>query len=450
MSASRLVRNSPDLARLVDDGFAVRIVNGYLVVDDIPFVDGAAQVQWGSFLCPLDLSGNTTAQPSTHVMCFIGGVPRDQNGKPINDLVNDGVEKWSATPELTAACGFSQKPEGGYKDFYEKVTYYTAMVISPAQAVDPNVSPCTYKPVKTDEDDGVFLYIDTFSSRAGITELNELLALGKIVLVGLGGTGAHLLDGLAKTPALTIHLYDADLFRTHNAFRAPGAASLEDLETALMKVEYYTGMYSKMRRGLVPHPVNVTAENVNELLDANFVFLAMDTGPDKKVIVETLTANGIPFIDTGVGLSKDANGIAGQIRVTTSTPGRSDQIAQDELISYFAGEDAEYDTNLQVDELNALTANLAIIRYKKVLTFYADVEDERHTVFVVNAGDVHHRYGTSDDLDGGGDGGRGGDDVGGLRVVEDEHDEVSDGLVEHVKQVETAHAEATGEGGVVA
>ena len=44
MSGSRLVRSSPDLARLVQDGYAVRIVNGFLVIDDIPFVDDAAQV----------------------------------------------------------------------------------------------------------------------------------------------------------------------------------------------------------------------------------------------------------------------------------------------------------------------------------------------------------------------------------------------------------------------
>ncbi len=48
MFDSRLVRSSPDLARLVQDGLAIRIVNGFLVVDDIPpFVDGNAQVQRG-------------------------------------------------------------------------------------------------------------------------------------------------------------------------------------------------------------------------------------------------------------------------------------------------------------------------------------------------------------------------------------------------------------------
>jgi hypothetical protein len=396
---SRLVRSSPDLARLVQDGFAVRIVNGYLVVDDIPFVDAAARVQRGSLLCPLDLSGTTTAAPSTHVMCFVGGVPCDKNGRPIDGLVNEGVEKWSAAPELTATCGFSQKPHGGYPDFFEKVTYYAAMITGPAQAIDVGATPYTYKPVQTDEDDGVFLYVDTFSSRAGITELNCLLALEKVVIIGLGGTGAHLLDALAKTPALTIHLYDGDFFRTHNAFRAPGAASLEDVAAGMKKVDYYTAMYSVMRRGIVPHPVDVTAENANELLDANFVFLAMDTGPDKKAIVETLTANDIPFIDTGVGLSRDPGGINGQLRITTSTPGISDHITKDGLISYFVGDAAEYDTNLQVDELNAITAKLAVVRYKKILRFYADTEDERHTVYVVDSGDLYHRYGMSESSD---------------------------------------------------
>lgn len=397
MSDSRLVRNSPDLARLVQDGFAVRIVNAFLVVDDIPFVDDNAQVRLGSLLCPLDLSGNTTTRPSTHVMCFVGGIPRDKNGHAIEGLVNDGVEKWSATTELTASCGFSQKPAaGGYCDFYEKVTYYAAMIVGPAQAKDPNASPYTYRPVQTDEDDGVFLYVDTFSSRAGITDLNDRLALEKVVIIGLGGTGAHLLDALAKTPVRTIHLYDGDVLRTHNAFRAPGAASLEDVAAGKKKVDYYTAMYSGMRRGVAPHAVNVTAENAHELLDANFAFLAMDSGPDKKAIIDTLTANGVSFIDTGVGLSKDTGGINGQLRITTSTPGRSEHLEKDGLVSYFAGEDAEYDTNLQVDELNAITANLAVIRYKKLLGFYADAEGEHHTVYVVDSGDLHHRYGSSD------------------------------------------------------
>jgi hypothetical protein len=397
MSGSRLVRNSPDLALLVEEGYAVRIVGGYLVVDDIPFVNDAAQVQWGSFLCPLDLSGDLTAKPSNHVMCFIGGIPRDRNGNAIDGLINDGVEKWSASPELTASCGFSQKPRAeGYTDFYEKVTYYAAMLLGPAQAIDPGVTPLTFRPVATDEDDGVFCYLDMYSSRAGITELNNGLALPEVGIIGLGGTGAYLLDLLAKTPILALHLYDGDTFRTHNAYRAPGAAGIEDLRAGKYKVDYYHQMYSLIRRGIEPHPEYVTGANVAELLDTDFVFLAMDTGPDKKAIIAALTAHGVPFIDTGVGLSKDPEGVNGLIRITFSTPGHTDHIERDQLISYFAGEDAEYDTNLQVAELNSLTAVLAILCCKKYLGFYADTENEHHTVYAVDSNDLFNRYGTSE------------------------------------------------------
>lgn len=397
MSASRLVRRSPDLARLVEDGHSLRVVNSFLVVDDIPFVDDQGRVQSGAFLCPLETSGDVTTQPSSHVMCFIGGVPRAKDGKPIPGLVNDGVDKWSAGEGLNAACGFSQKPgPGGYANFYDKVAYYTAMVVGPAQAVDPDVTPYTFKPVDTDENDGVFLYVDTFSSRAGITELNQRLALNKIVIIGLGGTGAHILDLLAKTPVGEIHLYDGDFFRTHNAYRAPGAAGLEDLKAGMKKVEYYKQVYSRMRRGVHAHPMNVTEENVGEIADAEFVFLAMDTGPDKKAIIEALVERSVPFIDTGLGVSKDTNGpVDGSIRITTSVPGRTGHIDTDGLISYFVGDNAEYDTNLQVIELNSIAANLAVMRYKKHLGFYRDTSRELHTVYEIGANELFNRYGGS-------------------------------------------------------
>lgn len=400
MSGSRLVRNSPDLTRLCNEEYSIRVVNGYLVVDDIPFVNDASEVERGAFVCPLDLRGDRTAKPNTHVMCFIGGEPRDKNGLPIDGLINPGVDRWSASPDLVATCGFSLKPrEDGYSDYHEKVSYYAALVADHARALDPHVSELTAKPIETDEDDGVFVYADTFSSRAGITTRNERLALKKIVIVGLGGTGSYLLDLLAKTPVREIHLYDGDRFGTHNAFRAPGAAGLDDLRAGLMKVNYFAREYGRMHRGIRGHPVPVTSGNVSELIDADFAFLAMDANSDKRIIVEALTDAHVPFVDTGIGVSNDPNGIGGQIRITTSTPGRSDHIERSGLIAYTAGDDAEYDTNLQVAELNMIAATQAVTRYKKLYGFYADGEDERHTVYVIESNDIHNRYGQSEGTD---------------------------------------------------
>jgi len=389
------VRNSPDLQLLVGEGYTVRIVNGYLVVDDIPYVDSAREVRRGSFICPLDLAGDRTAKPSNHVMAFVGFAPCNRDGGEISPgFANvDLTSGWAAGPELTPSVGFSQKPgPDGYIDFYEKVTTYAAILLGPAQAIDPTVTPLQGKPFTTDEDDGVFVYLDTFSSRAGITARNELLELSKVAIVGLGGTGAYILDLLAKTPIRNVHLYDGDTFSTHNAFRAPGAASVGDLNARMAKVDYYAAIYASMRRNIHPHAVYVTAANVSELADADFVFLAMDSGPDKWVIVNALIAAGVPFIDTGIGVSDDDNGIAGQVRVTTGLPGATDHVTHGGLISVVAGDAAEYDTNLQVAELNMAAAVMAVIRFKKWLKFYADIEEELHSTYRIDTNETLNKY----------------------------------------------------------
>lgn len=407
MSASRLVRNSPDLQRLVDDGYTVRIVNGYLVIDDIPYVDSAREVQWGSFVCPLDLSGDQVAKPSNHVMAFVGSSPCNRDGGEISPgFANVGLTYgWSAGPELTPSLGFSQKPHAhGYNDFYEKVTTYAAILLGPAQAIDPTATPLHGKPFTTDEGEGAFVYLDTFSSRAGITARNQRLELSKVVIVGLGGTGAYILDLLAKTPIRNIHLYDDDVFSTHNAFRAPGAALIDDLNARMKKVDYYAATYARMRRQIHPHRVNITETNVSELRDADFVFLSMDSGPDKWTIITALIAARVPFIDTGVGVNDDIDGIGGQVRVTTGLPESSGHVAHGGLVSVVAGDAAEYDTNLQVAELNMAAAVMAVIRFKKWLKFYADTEGELHSIYRIDTNEILNRHGHMDALLGTGDG----------------------------------------------
>lgn len=407
MSGSRLVRNSVDLQRLISEGYTVRLVNGYLVIDDIPYVDAARTVQWGALVCPLDLAGHQTAKPSNHVMAFVGSAPCNKDGHEVSPgFANPGLTQgWDASPDRTPSVGFSQKPRpDGYLDYYEKVTTYAAILIGPAQALDPGVTPLQGKPFTTDEDDGVFVYLDTFASRAGITERNKRLELAKVVIIGLGGTGAYILDLLAKTPICNIHLYDGDVFSTHNAFRAPGVAPVDALNARMTKVDYFARMYSGMRRQIHPHPVNVTEANVAELLDADFVLLAMDSGPDKQIIINAMIGAGIAFIDTGVGVSDDPDGIAGQVRVTTGLPSANEHVIRGGLVSVVAGNAAEYDTNLQVAELNMLAAVMAVIRFKKWLGFYADSEGELHSSYRIDTNEILSKYQRTEVVDNTGEG----------------------------------------------
>jgi len=395
MSLPRLVRNSADLSRLVNEGYAVRIHAGHLIIDDVPYATAAGTVARGSLVCPLDLHGDATARPSTHVMWFTE-MPHTKDGREMTELIHERGPM-QLVDRIIAAFSSSQKPHGrDYENFYDKVVAYARLVVADAQAIDPAAVPTTFRPVITDESDSVFKYLDTNSSRAGVTALAEKVALPKVGIIGVGGTGAYLLGLLAKTPIRELHLFDGDVFATHNAFRAPGAATMEELTAAPFKVDHHAGRYEALRRGVVPHPVFVTADTIDEVLTLDFVFLAMDANSDKKVIVDALLDKDIAFIDTGLGIRLDPGGLAGLVRVTTGLPEHRELIQDDQLISYGLGEDDEYETNIQVAELNALAAVLAVIAFKKHYGFYSDIGRELHTLYRIDSNEILNTYGASD------------------------------------------------------
>jgi hypothetical protein len=407
MSRLQLVRNSPDLTRLVNEGYTVRIKGGHLLIDDVPFVTSDRVVATGTLACPLDLQGEVTRKPGTHIMWFIGGVPCDTDGRELPLLVHQrGPLK--LTEDITADCSFSQKPSpAGYDDYYQKVVTYLGLIIGHAQALRPGATAITFRPVQTDEAEGVFKYYDTASSRAGITAHTDKLAIGRVAIVGLGGTGAYLLDLLAKVPVSEIHLYDGDVFATHNAFRAPGATSIGELTAAPYKVDYHAGRYEPLRWGIQPHRTYVTADNVDELLTMDFVFLAMDANEKKKLIVDRLTESQVSFIDTGIGVVSAETGLAGLVRITTSLPGQREHIEDAKLISYVIGDGDEYETNIQVAELNALAATLAVIAFKKKYGFYRDEARELHSLYRIDSNELLNRFGDDDTCAKAGEGGCG-------------------------------------------
>ena len=243
----------------------------------------------------------------------------------------------------------------------------------------------TFPVIELDEEESVFCYADTASSRAGITAITEKLALEKVAIVGLGGTGSYILDFVAKTPVGEIHLFDDDVFASHNAFRAPGAASICELRERPLKVTYFQKKYSNMRRRIVAHESAVSDANLDHFREMNFVFLALDGGEAKKLLVRTLEAFGIPFIDVGMGLYEVDGALSGVLRVTTSTPGQRDHVWNKERIPFSDGAaNNDYSHNIQIADLNALNASLAVIRWKKWCGFYVDPEKEHFSTYQVD------------------------------------------------------------------
>ena len=58
----------------------------------------------------------------------------------------------------------------------------------------------------------VFAYHDMATTRSGIGAATSKLLANRIAIIGIGGTGAYILDLLAKVPIREIHIYDGDRF----------------------------------------------------------------------------------------------------------------------------------------------------------------------------------------------------------------------------------------------
>jgi hypothetical protein len=385
--SQKLIDHSSDLKRLRDEGYALKIKPGFLVLEHILYVNNNKEIKSGTLVMELNLAGNIAARPPDHTAWFAGEYPCDHNGVPITQIVNNSQTQIVGGIEINHY--FSCYPTEPYKDYYEKVKTYETALSGPAQHIDPSVTDRVYPVMLPEEEDGsVFNYYDTASSRAGISEVSVKLALGRVAIVGVGGTGSYVLDLLAKTPVGEIHLFDGDKFLNHNAFRSPGAPAVEDLEKQLAKVDYFASQYSRMHRHIFPHPNFITPENVAQLQGMDFVFLCMDRGLDKRGIVDKLVEWGMAFIDVGMTVYLVENQLLGMLRVTASTSDKRDHIQK--KIPFVGGdENDDYAQNIQVADLNALNASLAVHKWKKLCGFYQDLEREHHITYDINVNQLN-------------------------------------------------------------
>jgi ThiF family len=390
--SQRLIDHNQDLKRLRDEGYTVEVRQGFLLVHRIHYVNELGAVELGTLVSPLHMSGETVLAPDNHVAHFIGGQPCHKDGRPIQQIMHQAAQT-ALDANLVVDRSFSNKPPEGYRDYHHKMSTYANIISGPAQSIDPANDPRQFIAIKSDDEESVFNYVDTASSRAGVKALTRKLELGKVALIGLGGTGSYILDLVAKTPVREIHLFDGDRFFSHNAFRSPGAASLEELEQQQFKVERFRDIYSKMRRGIVANPFPIHCATESHLDGIEFAFVSIDGGESKQFVLEALERRGIPYIDCGMGVEEIDGKLTGQVRVTTSAEGFRSHVWEKNAIS-FAGEDVgnEYSRNIQIADLNALNAALAVIRWKRMVGFYLDLEREYHSLYPIDGNIIVNAY----------------------------------------------------------
>lgn len=384
--SNELINLNPDIKRLFDEGYGVTTSNGYLLIHEVPYLTPNKEIKRGTLVSVLSLAGDRTIKPQTHVAFFIGEQPSELDGRI---MVMATPQPQKLTDKITVDYVFSARDD--YSDYYQKMTRYIRILLAPVHAVDVTVKAPIFRVIESEEEDSVFKYVDTNSSKAQLHPLSDKLKNQRVGIIGLGGTGGYVLDLVAKTPVREIHLFDGDFFFQHNAFRAPGATRIEKFHERQKKTDYFAEIYSAMHKYVFSHPDYIEESNLESLQGFSFVFLCMDPTPIKRVVIAYLEDNNIPFVDCGIGLQEIDGRIKGQVRLTTSSQLKRDHISK--RISFSEEDDELYDRNIQIADLNAMNAVMAVIKWKKLFGFYHDLDKEHHSTYVLYTNEK-----TNDDL----------------------------------------------------
>ena len=393
-----LANHNDHIRRLLEKGYAVAIDSNHLVVRDIPYLDSENQLQVAAIVAKLEFIDQKRVVQTDHQVFFAGSVPYGLDRKPIPNLGGGPaqISLSGASKDVVVERSFSSKPKatGRFSDFFEKVESYVTIISGPAMELY-GANPYTFRIVEDGASDSVFKFRDTLSTRAEITDLALKFKDDVVAVIGLGGTGAYLLDFLVKTPVREIRAFDRDIFCVHNAFRSPGR--LEEAELGLSKAEVYGGRYENFRTGLSLSPTFLDASCLDDLDGVTFAFVCVDKGSSRASIFDLLISKGIPFIDVGMGLNRKRGPLNGMLRTTYYPVEHGQEVRGKGLAPLVDGPDDEYRTNIQISELNALNACLAVIRFKQIRGFYFEEVPYYHLLLGLGDLKVLGDFGPSED-----------------------------------------------------
>lgn len=382
-----LEEEAADLRR---ENYNVTIIGGLLIARDIPYVTPSCTIERGVLAFPVELTSSGIMASGDHTAYFYANAPCNSSGNLL-DIVASNTADFNIPNVGRAKLHLSRKKvypaatSSGYVNAREKLETYIAVICSHASRIDVNATPKTGGIPPESISSKPFLYPDTASARVGIGHLNTVFQDQRIGIIGLGGTGSYILDLVAKTNVSEIHLFDDDRFRSHNAFRTPGVAGIDEVTASEFKVDRLKRIYSVFRTGIVAHTCAISRTDAEVLKNLTFVFLAIDSIPARHAIEELLMEVCIPFIDVGLCatiVQSPTTCLIATIRTTFWKSGTSPVFVSDTDTVPLPEDD--YTSNIQIAELNALNATLAVIRWKKHLGYYQDLEVENMSIYNTN------------------------------------------------------------------
>ena len=371
-----LASHNPFIRDLDEQGYQLDFINGYFIIYGLPYLDKAGCLKHGDWISPVDLTaGGTLDPPASHQAWFRGDKPHGIDGHELHIAIRN--QRLEVRADIVAEFSFSMKLlENGqmraYHSFEEKVQTYLHAVTAPAIAAYPEATPLRGIELRAAAQDSPLRFPDTSSANYNLNDISALLRTKKVAIVGLGGTGSYILDLLARTHLERIALFDDDKVHVHTIFRMPGFI---DRAIGKPKVEALAQQYGNWHSGIEPITERITQGNVERLLEFDFVFVSVDDGPARRLIVDWISSKSIPFIDCGMGLNRSVVGLNGTVRITGVDRAAFDRTIDTAYLPTGNVKDDEYRRQAQIAELNALNAALAVIRFKQHFRIYDRLDD---------------------------------------------------------------------------
>ena len=287
------------------------------------------------------------------------------DGTPIENYVGGDGKTWSNISIKRGAQGRPEPDETSH-DLLHRYAKHIVGAVSAAGYSEPAALAMP----------DPFHIPNTFEARAAIAPIQDRIRGQRIAIIGLGGTGAYLLDLISKTPLSEIHLLDSDRVDWHTLKRAPGAPTVEEIELvlagSLLKVDYYYSKYAAFRDGIHPHRIRVDSKSkFDEFLSAypvDFAFVCVDqlTEGDsarQDALYGALSEAEVPFIDSGVSITVKDRAVTGA--VTTSFYEAGSTAWKGAIPNAKVEGDAPGYRNVQLPEVNALAASLAVMEWRR-------------------------------------------------------------------------------------
>ena len=294
------------------------------------------------------------------------------DGMPIGNYIDGDEKTWSNISIKKGGQG-SPEEDGSASDLIHR---YAKQIVGA-------VSAAGYPETASFAAPGPFKIPNTFEARAAIGPVQDRIRDQRIAIIGLGGTGAYVLDLIVKTPVMEIHILDSNDVRWHNFMRAPGAPTAEEIKLRrkgrLLKVDYYHSKYASLREGIHPHAVRVDSPSMfGEFLSAHpidYAFVCIDQltegdSPRQDVVYCALSEAAVPFIDSGVSITLEDRAVRGA--VTTSAYGAGSMAWKDAIPNARVEGNVPGYRNVQLPEVNALAASLAVMEWRRRTEQYVD------------------------------------------------------------------------------